>query len=318
MTALLSISDLHTYYCLSEGMVKAVNGVSFDIEKEEIVGLAGESGCGKSTLGLSILKLLPKSGRIVSGSIRFNNREITSMNSEELRKIRWKEISLVFQGAMNSLNPVYKIGDQIVEAVLAHTAIEKQEARQRSEEVLALVGLAGPWSESYPHELSGGMKQRALLAMALSCAPKLVICDEPTTSLDVMVQAQIIDLLKGLQRSMGLSVLLISHDISLIAEMCQKIMIMYAGKIVEACGAKEFFDRPLHPYSIALVQSVPSVLERSEKTKGLQGLPPSLMNLPRGCNFHPRCKLAVQKCLEEEPPLRTIGGYRKVACHLIG
>ena len=317
MTPLLSVRNLHTYYYLPEGIVQAVNGISFKVEQGEIVGLAGESGCGKSTTGLSILKLVPKPGRIVRGKIYFEKKDITALNPEELRKIRWKEISMVFQGAMSSFNPVYKIGDQIVEAITNHSDIEKDEARKQAEKLLEVVGLAGPWFKSYPHELSGGMKQRALLAMALSCTPKLMICDEPTTALDVMVQAQIISLIKELQRRMGLSILLISHDISLMAESCHKIMIMYAGKIVEACGINDFFDTPLHPYSKALVNNVPSIIGRLKKPKVLLGRPPSLIDLPPGCSFHPRCNFATTICLEKNPPLRMIEKHRKVACHLV-
>jgi peptide/nickel transport system ATP-binding protein len=317
MDALLSIENLRTYYYLPQGIVKAVDGVSFNINEGDIIGLVGESGCGKSTTGLSILKLVPKPGRIVGGNIRYKGRDIVAMDPRELREVRWGEISMVFQGAMNSLNPVHRIGDQIIEAITTHKDLEKEGAYQRTAELLSLIGLGGPWIRSYPHELSGGMKQRAVLAMALSCDPRLVICDEPTTALDVMVQAQIILLLKELQKRLGLSVLLISHDISLMAELCEKMILMYAGEIVEVSDTKNFFDNPLHPYSKALIASIPSVIGKSTAPKGLRGQPPSLMNPPRGCKFHPRCDLCIPACLEKKPSLTTKKDGRKVACHLV-
>lgn len=317
--ALLDVQDLRTYYTTLRGSVKAVEGINFQVEKGEAMGLAGESGCGKTTVALSILRILPPGGRILGGKILFRGDDIVKFKESEIRKkIRWKGISIVFQGAMNALNPVYKVGDQIVEAILLHeSGVSKQEATERVEKLFETVGLEPSRADHYPHEFSGGMKQRALIAMALACNPQLLIADEPGTALDVIVQAQVLKLMKELKEKLNLSMILITHDLSIIVETCSKLAIMYAGKIVEYGDIVTIFKAPLHPYTQGLIHAFPSIKAAKTRMSSIPGIPPDLLNPPTGCRFHPRCSRAMDVCRKEEPRFMEITEKHYVACHLI-
>jgi len=314
---LLEVKDLRVYYYTLKGVVKAVDKVSFSVEKGETLGLAGESGCGKSTLGFSLLRLVPPPGRIVGGKILFEGMDVTAMPEDKLRReYRWKRVSMIFQGAMNALNPVKTIGDQIAEAILAHEEnVTKREALERAAELLKMVGIEPRRIRSYPHELSGGMKQRVVIAMALALNPPLVIADEPTTALDVVVQAQIMNLLKRLKKEYGMSMILISHDLALIAEIADKVAIMYAGKIVEIGTAEQIYNSPKHPYTQGLIRSVPR-LRGAKRLEWIPGQPPDLRNPPPGCRFAPRCPYAMDRCRREEPPMVEVEPGHWVACWL--
>ncbi len=313
---LLEVKDLHTYFYTTKGIVRAVDGVSFTLNRGEVLGIAGESGCGKSTLAYSIIRLVPPPGKIHSGEIRFMGENILKMSREEFRrKIRWKGISMVFQGAMNALNPVYTVGDQIAEVLMLHEGLSKREAYVRVYKLLSLVGIDPRRAHSYPHELSGGMKQRVMIAMALALNPPLVIADEPTTALDVVVQAQIMNLLKRLQKELKMSIILITHDLSLIAEIADKVAIMYAGKIVEFGTAEQIFYNPQHPYTKGLLSSIPRIRGEITKLEWIPGVPPDLRNPPPGCRFAPRCKFRFDKC-DQEPPVIEIEPGHYVACWL--
>ncbi len=312
--ALLEVEDVKIYYYTLKGIVKAVDGVSFSLEKGEVLGIAGESGSGKSTLAWGLLGLVPPPGRIVSGAIRLDGEDITRLSEAELRRrVRWKRISMIFQGAMNVLTPVYTVGRQMVETMVVQGGLSEEEARARAFELLESVGLDRSIFYRYPHELSGGQKQRVVIAMALSLEPDIVIADEPTTALDVIVQAQILNLLKRLQREKGISFILISHDLGIIAELADKVMVMYAGKVVEYGPADIVLKRPRHPYSYLLLQSFPR-LRGPRVLRYIPGTPPDLRNPPSGCRFHPRCPVAVERCEREEPPLERLGEGHYVAC----
>jgi len=314
--ALLEIQDLKTYYLTLRGPVKAVDGVNLQLEKGEALGLAGESGCGKTTIALSILKILPPGGKILGGKILFKGDDLVKLKEERMRKIRWKRISIVFQGAMEALNPVFKVGNQIVEAILTHEPkLSKVEARERAEKLLELVGLEPSRASNYPHEFSGGMRQRALIAMALACNPELLIADEPGTALDVIVQAQVLKLMRELKDKMNLAMMLITHDLSVIAETCEKAAIMYAGKIVEYGDVVTVFKEPLHPYTRGLMGAFPSIKAAKRNITSIPGFPPNLLNPPPGCRFHPRCPHAKDICRREGPRLIKVGGTHHVACH---
>ena len=283
------------------------------------MGLAGESGCGKTTLALSILRILPPGGTILGGKILLENANILTLNEQEMReKIRWKKISLVFQGAMNALNPVFNVGDQIVEAITTHEpGTSRSEAAERVRKLLGLVGIEASRLDNYPHELSGGMKQRAVIAMALACNPKLLIADEPGTALDVIVQAQTLKLLIKLQQELNLSMILITHDLSIIAETCQKLAIMYAGKLVEFGDVVVIFKEPIHPYTQGLISAFPDITGPRTRMKSIPGSPPDLLYPPTGCRFHPRCTYALDICKKKEPILARIGKDHFIACHLV-
>jgi len=314
---LLELKDLRVYYYTLKGVVKAVDKVSFSVEKGETLGLAGESGCGKSTLGFSLLRLVPPPGRIVGGKILFEGMDVTAMPEDKLRKeYRWKRVSMVFQGAMNALNPVKTIGDQIAEAILAHEDnVTKKEALERAAELLGMVGIDPRRVRSYPHELSGGMKQRVVIAMALALNPPLVIADEPTTALDVVVQAQIMNLLKRLKKEYGMSMILVSHDLALIAEIADKVAIMYAGKIAEIGTAEHIYNNPKHPYTQGLIRSIPR-LHGPKRLEWIPGQPPDLRSPPPGCRFAPRCPYAMDRCRREEPPNVEVEPGHYAACWL--
>ncbi|PSN83166.1 dipeptide/oligopeptide/nickel ABC transporter ATP-binding protein [Candidatus Marsarchaeota G1 archaeon OSP_D] len=294
-------------YSTKEGSVKAASNINFTLEKAKVLGLAGESGSGKTTIALALLRLLPSNAILKSGSVFLDGQNILELPENALRKeIRWKRISLVSQAAMNALNPVFRVGEQIKEAILAHSDVSDKEAEQRVKELLEEVGISQERYASYPHELSGGMRQRAIIAMALALNPDIVIADEPTTALDVIVQAQILLLLKRLQTSKKLSMILITHDLSLIAEMCDNAAIIYAGQIVEYASTREVFRNPSHPYTMGLMAAIPKVYAPKTRLASIAGSPPDLINLPRGCKFASRCKFATQKCVQEEPPLEEI------------
>ncbi len=311
----LKVEDLRVYYYTFAGVVKAVDNVSFDLKKGETMGLAGESGCGKSTLGYSLLNLIPPPGRIAGGHIYIDGLDIANMSEGELRrKVRWKKISMVFQGAMNALTPVYTIGKQMAEPLMIHNGMTYKEAIEKVKEILPKVGLDPVIVNRYPHELSGGMKQRVMIAMALLLNPDVVIADEPTTALDVIVQAQILNLLKTLRKEFGISLILISHDLSIMAEVVEKIAIMYAGKFAEYGYSDDVFRDPKHPYTQGLIKSIPKLTE-----KGLHyipGQPPDLRNPPAGCRFADRCPFVFDKCRREEPPMIKLENNRYVSCWL--
>jgi len=315
---LLRVEDLTVYFTTLRGYVKAVEDVTLKLEKGHTLGLAGESGCGKTTTALSILRLLPKNGRIIRGRVILEGKDITKMRSEKFRKqIRWQKISMVFQGAMNSLHPIKKVGDQIAEAILAHESTSEKEALERAGKLLDLVGVGAKRLYRYPHELSGGMKQRTVTAMALACNPSLIIADEPTTALDVIVQAQVMKVIRELQKKLNLSMMIISHDLSLISETSDEVAIMYAGRIVEYADTVTIFKEPLHPYTQKLIGAFPSILGPKRELSTIHGFPPDLINPPPGCRFHPRCQYAKEICKKDAPLLKNIGHKTHlVACHL--
>jgi len=306
------------YYKTLRGYVKAVDDVSFGLEKGESMGLAGESGCGKTSVASTILRLLPINAKVVDGTIVFEGENLLEMSKEKFRKeVRWKKLSVIFQGAMNALNPVRKIGDSISEAILCHESVTKREALDRAKRLLDLVGIGAERIERYPHELSGGMKQRTMIAMALACNPHLIIADEPTTALDVIIQAQVLKVMKDLRKKLDLSMMLISHDLSIIAETCNKCAIMYAGKIVEYGDIASMFRKPLHPYTGKLISAFPSILGERKKLSFIPGFPPNLLNPPPGCRFHPRCPDAREDCTKKEPEMIQVGKEHHVLCHRV-
>lgn len=318
MSSILDVQNLTTHYQTVRGWVRAVDGVSFNVEMGKALGIAGESGCGKTTVALSLLKILPRGGRIRKGSIIFDGTDLVPLSDGEMRKIRWKGISIVFQGAMNAFNPVFKVSDQIIEAIQLHEKdVDKRTAMERARSLFELVGVEGDRVDNYPHEFSGGMRQRALIAMALASNPKLLVADEPGTALDVIVQAQTLKLMRDLKDRLGLAMVMISHDLSIIAETCEKVAIMYAGRIVEYGDAEAIFKEPLHPYTQGLVKAFPSVKGERMRLTSIPGSPPDLLNPPSGCRFNPRCPYVMDVCKTEVPPLERAGkGEHLVACHL--
>ena len=318
--SLLQVENVKMYYELvGNRYVKAVDGVSFSLEKGAAIGIVGESGCGKSSLAITIMRLLPVNGKLMGGEIRLQERNILSMPESELRRdVRWKRISMVFQGAMNVLNPVHKIGDQVAEAILAHEKISKKEAWKKAQDLLSLVGIDPSRARNYPHEFSGGMRQRTVIATALALNPDIVIADEPTTALDLVVQAQIIRLLEKLKDRLSLSLILISHDISIISEMSNKVAVMYAGRFVEHGTSMDVFLNPLHPYTIRLLAAVPSVKGKRQRLESIKGVPPNLADLPEGCKFAPRCPTVRPECLSQEPDLIEVEKGHYVRCFYAG
>jgi peptide/nickel transport system ATP-binding protein len=312
----LEVKDLETVFVTGAGLVEAVSGISFNLDKEESVGLAGESGCGKSTTAMSIMKLIRPPGQIVKGQILLDGDDLVPKSEGEMRHVRGKRISMVFQGVSNALNPVFRLGDQLTEAVLNHEAVSKEKALARAREILDLVGIDPSRISNYPHEFSGGMKQRIMIATALISNPQVVIADEPTTALDVISQGQVLKLIDDLQRRLGLSLLLITHDLSVIAEVCDKLAIMYAGKIVEYGSVSSLLSSPLHPYAEALVHAFPPLRGAKQRLESIPGSPPILIHPPTGCRFHPRCPYAMEICRREVPKLLEIERGRRVACYL--
>ncbi len=299
------------------GWVRAAEGVNFQVEPGEALGLAGESGCGKTTVALSLLKILPQGGVIRDGRIILDGTDLVPLSENEMRKVRWKKIAIVFQGAMNAMNPVYKVGDQIVEAIRTHESTDKRDAWERARKLFELVGIDPERVDNYPHEFSGGMRQRALIAMALAANPKVLIGDEPGTALDVIVQAQTLKLMRDLKDRLGLSMLLISHDLSIIAETCEKVAIMYAGRIVEYGDAEAIFKEPQHPYTQGLIKAFPSLKGERIRLTSIPGQPPDLLHPPPACRFNPRCPYVMDVCKKVDPPLQKRGsGDHLVACHL--
>lgn len=314
---LLTIKDLCTYFFTHDGLVKAVDGVSFHINKGETLGLVGESGCGKSVTALSIMGLVPNPpGRIVGGQIIFEKEDLLNKSRKELEEIRGNDISMIFQEPLTALNPVFTVGFQITEGILRHQRVSDQEAKKLAIDMLSNTGVPLPEGSfnSYPHQLSGGMRQRAMIAMALSCNPKLLIADEPTTALDVTIQAQILDLMKKIRDNSGTAVLMITHDLGVIAEMADRVAVMYAGKVVEYTSVKKIFKTPCHPYTWGLLNSIPKLVGEEKRLRVIKGLVPILSNLPEGCSFHPRCEHADEKCQKEEPLIKEVSKDHFVRC----
>ncbi|MBD3307007.1 ATP-binding cassette domain-containing protein [candidate division KSB3 bacterium] len=307
---LLNISELQTYFYTEEGVSKAVDGVSYYVKKRETLGVVGESGCGKSVTALSIMQLIPQPpGKIIGGDITFEGRSLLSLSSQEMRKIRGNKISMIFQEPMTSLNPVFTIGNQISEAIQLHQGLSKKDALDRSVEMLKLVGIPSPEQrvKEYPHQLSGGMRQRAMIAMALSCNPSLLIADEPTTALDVTIQAQILDLMASLKDEFDTAIILITHDLGVVAETVARVVVMYAGKIVEEADVYNIFEHPQHPYTVGLLKSIPRIdlsVTTRERLQEISGVVPIPSQLPAGCLFHPRCPHVMDVCRQELPVLK--------------
>jgi oligopeptide/dipeptide ABC transporter ATP-binding protein len=307
---LLEVRELQTHFFTDDGVVRAVDGVSFEVNPGETLAIVGESGSGKSVTSLSILRLVAQPpGRIVGGQVRFQGRNLLELAPKEMRAIRGKEISMIFQEPMTSLNPVYTCGEQIIEALVLHEKVDRNEARRRTIEMLRKVGIPSPEQrvDEYPHQMSGGMRQRVMIAMALACSPAILIADEPTTALDVTIQAQILELLKQLQRELGMAVLLITHDLGVVAETADRVAVMYAGQVVEYGDVASTFQRPLHPYTAGLQESLPKLGVKRDRLKVIPGNVPNPAHFPQGCRFHPRCPVRQERCLTD-PPLMTIGG----------
>ncbi len=315
---LLKIDNLKTYFKTSKGIVRAVDGVSFSIERGQAVGLVGESGCGKTTTALSIVNLLPENGKITEGSILLDGKDLTKLSKDRVRKQRWKNVSIVFQSAMNALNPVMKVGDQVIEAIMYHNHLTYEEARKKTKELFDLVEIDKNRIDNYPHEFSGGMKQRVMIAMALACDPKLIIGDEPTTALDVIVQAQILNLLNKIKEELNTGLLIITHDLSILGEVCDEIVIMYAGKIVEKGRTEQIYEEHLHPYTYKLFKSFPDIQGERILEEALMGRAPNLSDHLPGCRFNPRCSFASDKCRIEEPKLKEASPGHYCACHYGG
>jgi oligopeptide transport system ATP-binding protein len=318
MATLLEVKDLKTYFYSFDGIVKAVDGVSFDLREGETLGLVGESGCGKSVSAMSILRLIPNPpGRIVNGEILFEGQDLLKLSDEEMRKVRGDRIAMIFQEPMTSLNPVLTIGRQVAEPMEVHRNTPIKEALNKAKELLekAQIAAAETRLAHYPHQFSGGMRQRAMIAMGLGCNPKMIIADEPTTALDVTVQAQILELLKNLTRDYGMALMIITHNLGVVARYADRVNVMYAGKIVEKGTALDIYENPQHPYTIGLMASVPQLdQDLKKKLVPIKGQPPNLANVPAGCAFRPRCDCAIEKCSREMPPLVTIGGQHERAC----
>ncbi|MEQ1500752.1 MAG: ABC transporter ATP-binding protein [Myxococcota bacterium] len=318
---LLEVRDLHTRFTVDGRVAAAVSGVSFHVDRGEFVGVVGESGSGKSVTALSVMRLIPNPpGEIVSGQIRFEGRDLLTLPWPEMRDIRGRRIAMIFQEPMTSLNPVFTIGNQVAESARRHQRLSWSAARDRAVEALTAVGIPDPRHrlDDYPHQFSGGMRQRVMIAMALICDPALLIADEPTTALDVTIQAQILDLIQDLQRTRGTAVLLITHDLAVIAETCKRVIVMYGGRIQEVAPVVDLFDRPGHPYTRGLLDSIPHRTARGARLPAIPGNVPSIFELPSGCRFRTRCPLAFDRCAAEEPELREVAPGQHVRCHLAG
>ncbi|MBW2120619.1 MAG: ABC transporter ATP-binding protein [Deltaproteobacteria bacterium] len=308
MAELLRISELKTYFFTDKGVIRAVDGASLSLDKGDTLGIVGESGCGKSVTALSVLRLIPKPGRQVGGTIVFEGEDLAKLDDLEMRRIRGNKISMIFQEPMASLNPVIKVGDQVAEVIQLHQHLSKRDALEKTVQMFRLVGIPAPEArlKNYPHQMSGGMQQRVMIAMALSCNPHLMIADEPTTALDVTIQAQILALINTLKEQIGMSVILITHDLGIVAETAQHVAVMYAGNVVEYCDVVSLFEDPLHPYTRGLLNSIPMSTKgqgRKQKLRAIPGVVPNLLELPTGCRFQDRCLLRSRQCLESEPEL---------------
>jgi oligopeptide transport system ATP-binding protein len=318
MASLLQIKELRTHFFTDEGVVRAVDGISYDVQEGETMGLVGESGCGKSVSALSILRLIPSPpGKIVGGEVWFDGEDLLKVDEEEIRHVRGNRIAMIFQEPMTSLNPVLTIGRQITEALELHLKMDRHAADRRAAELLEMVGIPEAHTRlgDYPHQFSGGMRQRVMIAMALSCNPKLLLADEPTTALDVTIQAQILEIMARLSREFGTAVIIITHNLGVVARYANRVNVMYAGKIVEASSARELYAKPRHPYTLGLLRSVPRLDEaRRDKLVPIEGLPPDLANIPQGCSFYPRCSYRIDRCRQEEPPLMLVDEKHYAAC----
>ncbi len=315
--ALLEVKNLRTSFQVKAGEVKAVDGVSFNLDKGKVLGIVGESGSGKSVTAYSILRILSNPGKIVGGSIKFKGQDLTQLSEDEMRKVRGNNISIIFQDPMTSLNPVYSVGNQLMEAIMLHTERNKEEAQARAIELLTLVGINEPAKrvKQYPFELSGGMRQRVMIAMALACEPDILIADEPTTALDVTIQAQILELMQELQHKLGMAIIMITHDLGVIAGMCDEVIVMYAGKVCERGTADEIFYNPRHEYTKGLLKSIPSIdSKKSERLIPIGGSAVDLLNLPQGCAFSPRCDACMKVCLTQKPCERRINENHISSC----
>ncbi|NJD60366.1 MAG: dipeptide/oligopeptide/nickel ABC transporter ATP-binding protein [Anaerolineales bacterium] len=315
---ILDVKNLSICYLTEEDTaLNAVERVSFKLEAGCSLGIVGESGCGKTTIILALMRLLPDEGRIIDGQVLFNHTDLLQISEDQMRQVRWGEISMVFQGAMNSLNPVRTVESQIVEALLKHKQVKtKREARERTGELLSLVGIAPERAKQYPHQYSGGMRQRAIIAMALSCNPKILIADEPTTALDVMIQAQITQLLKKLQRELNLALILVTHDLGVVAELCDDVLVMYGGKVAEYASSDIIYNEAKHPYTQRLLKAFPDIDNLTAELVSIPGVPPRLDDLPPGCRFSPRCNLVMDLCSQEPPRLVEFPQHHSIACHL--
>lgn len=318
MPTLLEVKDLETQFFTQDGVVRAVNGISYSLNEGETLGIVGESGSGKSVGVMSLIRLIPSPpGKIVGGQVLFDGQDLLKLNDDEIRSIRGNKIAMIFQDPMTSLNPVLTIGRQIGEALELHLGMDKNQARDRTVELLELVGIpsARDRLNNYPHQFSGGMRQRVMIAMGLSCNPQLLIADEPTTALDVTIQAQIVDLVKRLRDEIGMAIIWITHDLGVVAGLADRVIVMYAGCIVEEASVKELYQSPRHPYTLGLLGSLPRLdAERPEKLHSIEGLPPDLVNYPKGCPFYVRCNYRVDICAQENPELKTVGVGHKAAC----
>ncbi len=313
----LQVKDLKTQFFTDDGVVKAVNGVSFELHPGETLGIVGESGCGKSVTALSILRLVQEPGRIVSGEILFKGDDLLKLSNEEMREIRGKDIAMIFQDPLSSLNPVLNVGFQVEEAMFAHDRITNKNALGRALELLKQVRIPSAVSrvKDYPHQFSGGMRQRVMIAMGLANKPSILIADEPTTALDVTVQAQILELLRDLNRDTRTAIIMITHNMGVVAGLCQRVIVMYAGQIVEEGPVHEIFHNPQHPYTWSLLRSIPRLdSDRHERLLSIEGLPPDLISPPRGCKFNPRCQFRIDRCLRDDPPLMDVGPKQRAAC----
>jgi oligopeptide transport system ATP-binding protein len=318
MATLLQVKDLRTHFFTDEGVVRAVDGISYDVQEGETMGLVGESGCGKSVSALSILRLIPNPpGKIVGGEVWFDGQDLLKVDEDEIRHVRGNRIAMIFQEPMTSLNPVLTIGRQITEALELHMKMNRNAANRRAAELLEMVGIpeAHTRLDDYPHQFSGGMRQRVMIAMALSCNPKLLLADEPTTALDVTIQAQILEIMARLSSEFGTAVIIITHNLGVVARYANRVNVMYAGKIVESGSAREIYGHPRHPYTLGLLRSVPRLDEaRRDKLVPIEGLPPDLANIPPGCSFYPRCAYRIDRCRQEEPPLMLVDAQHYAAC----
>jgi peptide/nickel transport system ATP-binding protein len=318
---LLSVRHLTTEFTLQQRgapdrVARALEDVSFDVMPGQTVGLVGESGCGKTTMLMSAMRLLPANGQITNGQVRFKGTDLLALDEREMRSYRWKEMAIIFQGAMNALNPVMKIGDQIGEAILLHDLMDREQAERRVIELLELVGIPRARRDQYPHQYSGGMRQRAMIAMALACSPDLLFADEPTTALDVMIQAQVLELLRQIQKTLGLAIVLVTHDLGVVAEVCDSVVVMYGGKVAEYGSAERIYNHAEHPYTQRLLASFPDLNRPGDQLASIPGTPPRLTELPKGCRFAPRCEVKLARCAEIDPRLTEPAPEHYVACHL--
>ncbi len=318
--AILEVKNLRTSFPTEDGLVHAVDNVSFNVRKGEALALVGESGCGKTVTAMSIMRLVASPGRITGGEIRFKGRNLADLPEREMRHVRGNDIAMVFQEPMTSLNPVFKIGEQVAEAIRIHRKVSRKQARKQAGDMLELVAIPDPIKrlDDYPHQLSGGMRQRVMIAIALSCDPELLIADEPTTALDVTIQAQIMELLASLQKRLGLAILLITHDLGVVAEFCERVIVMYTGRIVEEARVRDLFANPAHPYTRGLLKSLPSLTAGGQRLPTIKGMVPSIGSLPPGCKFNPRCPDVMPICLGNEPARMVVGEGHDARCYLHG